>query len=102
VALETGNLAWIMAKGDERIERLESMLGAGPKIAFVNEERLENGAQVSNYLGLTPGVYMLGSIMRYGDITKRGNGYLRVLLVQGAWTLAWSQGGGALGSDLSI
>jgi hypothetical protein len=35
---------------------------------------------------------MSGSIVRYGRITKRGNGYLRALLVQGAW----SNDGGAL------
>jgi transposase len=89
------------AKGDEQIERLRSVPGVGPKIAFVfsayvNEERFENGAQVSNYLGLVPRVYMSGSLVRYGGITKRGNGYLRALLVQGAWALTWSKEGGAL------
>jgi transposase len=89
------------AKGDERIERLESVPGVGPKIAFafsayVNEERFEDGGQVSNYLGLTPRVYMSGTLVRYGRITKRGNGYLRALLVQGAWALTWSKDGGAL------
>jgi transposase len=56
----------------------------------------ENGSQVSNYLGLIPGVYMWGSILRYGGITTGGNGYLRALLVQGAWAVTWSKGGGAL------
>jgi transposase len=48
----------------ERIERLESVPGVGPVIvfafsAFVNGERFENGAQVGNYLGLTPQVYIV-------------------------------------------
>ncbi|MDR3138233.1 MAG: transposase, partial [Treponema sp.] len=39
---------------------------------------------------------MSGSMVRYGGITKRGNGYLRALLVQGAWAITWSNDGGAL------
>jgi transposase len=89
------------AEGDPEIERLESVPGVGPKIAFafsayVNGERFENGAQVSNFLGLVPRVYMSGSLIRYGGITKRGNGYLRALLVQGAWAITRSRAGGAL------
>jgi transposase len=73
----------------------------GPKIAFVflayiAVNRFVNASQVSNYLGLVPRVYMSGSIVRYGRITKRGNGYLRALLVQGAWAVTWSKAGGAL------
>jgi transposase len=88
-------------KGDERVERLQSVPGVGVKIAFafsayVNEGRFENGGQVSNYLGLVPRVYMSGSLVRYGGITKGGNGYLRALLVQGAWALTRSKEGGAL------
>jgi transposase len=89
------------AKGDEEIKRLEGIPGVGPKIAFafvsyINVERFEDASQVSNYLGLTPRVYMSGTLIRYGGITKRGNGYLRALLVQGAWALTWSSKGGAL------
>jgi transposase len=89
------------AAGDKVIERLKGIPGVGPKIAFafvsyVDAERFENGAQVSNYLGLTPRVYISGSIIHYGGITKRGNGFLRALLVQGAWAITWSAVGGAL------
>jgi len=82
--------------GDEVIERLQSIPGVGPKVAFafvahVAAERFENAGQVSNYLGLVPRVYMSGDTVRYGKITKRGNGYLRALLVQGAWALVWSK-----------
>jgi transposase len=89
------------AKGDEDIERLKSIPGVGPKIAFafaahVGVERFENAGQVSNFLGLVPKVYMSGSLIRYGSITKRGNGCLRALLVPGAWALTWSKEGGAL------
>jgi len=89
------------AEGDEEIERLQSVPGVGPKISFtfvahVAPERFENGSQVSNYLGLVPRVYMSGDTVRYGRITKRGNGFLRALLVQGSWSLIRSKDGGSL------
>jgi transposase len=80
------------SSGDEVIERLQSIPGVGPKTAFafaahVAAERFENASQVSNYLGLVPRVYISGEIVKYGRITKRGNGYIRSLLVQSAWAL---------------
>ena len=87
--------------GDEEIERLQSIPGVGPKVAFafvshVGADRFENSGQLSNYLGLVPRVYMSGDTVRYGPITKRGNSYVRALLVQGAWALVRSKGGGRL------
>jgi len=89
------------AEGDEVIERLQSVPGVGPKVSFafvahVASERFENASQVSNFLGLVPRVYMSGDTVRYGRITKRGNGYLRALLVQASWALVRSKSGGAL------
>jgi len=87
--------------GDKEIERLQSVPGVGPKVAFafvshVGAGRFENSGQLSNYLGLVPRVYMSGDTVRYGQITKRGNSYVRALLVQGAWALVRSRGGGKL------
>jgi len=89
------------SKGDEQIERLQSIPGVGPKTAFafvahVAAERFKNAGQVSNYLGLVPRIYMSGETVKYGRITKRGNGYVRALLVQAAWALVLSKGGGKL------
>ena len=89
------------SKGDEQIELLRSIPGVGPKTAFafvahVAVERFENASQVSNYLGLVPRVYMSGDTVRYGNITKRGNGYMRALLVQASWALIRSGHGGRL------
>jgi transposase len=86
---------------DEQIEKLKSIPGVGPKTAFafaahVAAERFENAGQVSNYLGLVPRVYMSGNTVRYGRITKRGNGYVRALLVQASWALVRSGQGGQL------
>jgi transposase len=89
-------------QGDRELERLEGVPGVGPIVslayaAYVGDgSRFENGAQVSNYLGLVPRVDISGTLVRYGGITKGGNGYLRALLVQGAWALIRSKKGGAL------
>jgi len=89
------------SEGDEEIERLKTIPGVGPKVSFafvahVAPERFGNASQVSNYLGLVPRVYISGDTVRYGRITKRGNGYLRALLVQASWALVRSRAGGRL------
>jgi transposase len=89
-------------KGDQEIERLQRVPGIGPVVslayvAYVGDgSRFENAAQVSNYLGLAPRVDISGTLVRYGGITKAGNGYLRALLVQAAWALIRAKSGGAL------
>jgi transposase len=85
--------------GDEVIKRLQDVPGVGPLTSFafvshVAAARFENAGQVSNYLGLVPRVYISGNTVRYGQITKRGNGYLRALLVQASWALVNSRSGG--------
>jgi len=87
--------------GDEVIQRLQSVPGVGPMVSFafvshVAAERFENSGQLSNYLGLVPRVYMSGDTVRYGQITKRGNSYVRSLLVQAAWAMIRSKSGGKL------
>ena len=89
------------AAGDEVIERLQSVPGVGPMVAFafaahIDAARFENAGQVSNCLGLVPRVYMSGQTVVYGSITKRGNSYLRALLVQAAWALTRAKNGGKL------
>ena len=87
--------------GDEEIERLQEVPGVGPLVAFafvshVAPERFEDASQVSNYLGLVPRVYISGEVVRHGRITKRGNGYLRALLVQASWAMIKTKQGGKL------
>jgi len=89
------------AAGDEVIKRLQSVPGVGPMVAFafsahIDAAHFENAGQVSNCLGLVPRVYMSGQMVVYGHITKRGNSFLRALLVQGAWALIRSKDGGKL------
>ena len=85
------------AKSDENMERLQTIVGVGPIVAYAymayvgDGTRFSKGAQVSNYLGFVPRLDYSGTIQRQGHITKRGNGYLRGLLVQAAWSMVNSR-----------
>jgi transposase len=89
------------AKEDDTMRRLQEIPGVGPIVSFafaahVGAERFENAGQLSNYIGLVPRVYMSGDIARYGSITKRGNSYVRALLVQASWALIRTKSWGKL------
>jgi len=90
------------SKTDGNMKRLQSIAGVGPIVAYAfvahvgDGSRFSKGAQVSNYLGFVPRLDYSGTIRRHGHITKRGNGYLRGLLVQAAWSTVRSKCGGAL------
>jgi transposase len=81
------------AKSDEDMKRLQTITGVGPIVsyayaAYVGDcRRFSKGAQVSNYLGFVPRLDYSGTIQRQGHISKRGNGYLRGLLIQAAWAM---------------
>ena len=80
------------AKTDEGMLLLQSITGVGPIVAYAyvahigDGSRFSKGAQVSNYIGFVPRLDYSGTIQRQGHITKRGNGYLRGLLIQSAWS----------------
>jgi len=89
------------SEGNEMIQRLQEIPGVGLKVSFaisahIDAGRFENAGQLSNYLGMVPRVYMSGDTVRYGNITKRGNSYIRALLVQASWALIRSRNGGKL------
>ena len=90
------------AKTDEDMKRLQTIAGVGPVVAYAyvahvgDGSRFSRGSQVSNYLGFVPRLDYSGTIERHGHITKRGNGYLRGLLVQAAWSTVRSACGGSL------
>lgn len=61
------------------------VLTATALVAFVGDvRRFGSGRSFAAYLGLTPREYSSGATRRLGRITKRGNRYLRTLLVHGA------------------
>ena len=90
------------ARKDEDMKNLQTITGVGPVAAYAfvahvgDGSRFSSGSQVSNYLGFVPRLDYSGTIQRQGHITKRGNGYLRGLLVQAAWAAVRSKRGGAL------
>jgi len=73
-------------------KRLMEIKGVGPTtasaiLATVGDASLfNNGRQFAAWLGLTPRQYSTGGVSRLGRISKRGDEYLRTLLIHGART----------------
>lgn len=59
-------------------------------VTFVTEigdiRRFDNPRQLMGYLGLVPSERSSGDTVRRGGITKAGNGQIRHMLVESAWT----------------
>jgi transposase len=78
------------AKQDAHSKRLQAQPGIGPisadaLSASVGDARdFRNGRQFAAWLGLTPRQYSSGGKTKLGRISRRGDAYLRTLLVQGA------------------
>ena len=61
------------------------VLTATALVAFVGDlNRFRSGRDLAAYLGLTPREHSTGQSRRLGRITKRGNSYLRMMLIHGA------------------
>lgn len=75
---------------DARAQRIMEISGVGPitasaVVATVGDASLfKNGRQFAAWLGLTPKEHSTGGKIRLGRISKRGDKYLRTLLVHGA------------------
>lgn len=82
-----------LAASDDRVRRLRTIPGVGPRLAEVvvamidDPHRFKNGKQVGAYAGLVPRHYESGTMSRQGRITGRGNKLLRTLLVEVAWLM---------------
>ena len=70
--------------------RLQTIAGIGPTTAAAmvatvgKPQEFRNGRQFAAWLGLTPKQHSTGGKARLGRITKRGDAYLRTLLILGA------------------
>jgi len=77
-------------KANEQVRQAEQLIGVGPitasaVVATVGDfKQFKNGAQFAAWLGLTPRQNSSGGKNKLGAITKRGDTYLRTLLIQGA------------------
>jgi transposase len=61
------------------------LLTATAMVAFVGDvRRFPSCRSFADYLGLTPREHSSGAVRRLGRISKRGNTYLRMLLIHGA------------------
>lgn len=81
------------AKADEAAQRLMKIKGVAHKIATAtlahagNGHGYQSGRHFAANLGLVPREHSSGGKQKLGGITKRGNRYLRRLLIQGAWSV---------------
>jgi transposase len=82
-----------LARQDASCERLVSVPGIGPIIssamvaAIGTGETFSKGRDFAAWLGLVPKQILTGDRTILGQISKRGNRYLRVLFVQAAWVV---------------
>jgi transposase len=78
------------AKNNDTVKRAGELMGVGPigasaAIATVGDfKQFKSGSQFGAWLGLVPKQRSSGGKSNLGTITKRGDPYLRTLLVQGA------------------
>lgn len=78
------------ARDDEAAKRLQAVAGVGVITADAicatvgNAHDFKNGRQFAAWIGLTPRQYSSGGKTQLGRISRRGDAYLRSLLVQGA------------------
>jgi transposase len=77
-------------RSGERAKRAATLLGIGPTtasalVASVGDfSQFANARQFGAWLGLVPSQNSTGGKASLGRITKRGDNYLRTLLIQGA------------------
>ena len=80
----------LLAKQNVVCQELRKMQGVGPLIASAivatigDPKVFKNGREVSAWLGLTPKQFSSGEKIILGGISKRGDRYMRKLLIQGA------------------
>lgn len=78
------------AREDETAKRLMTVRGIGPIIATAllakqtEPERFTNARMFAAYFGTVPEQHSSGEKVRLGKMSKRGDGYLRSLAIQGA------------------
>ena len=96
VGLEKKLMVWHRA--NEASRRLATIPGVGiitatALVATIGDaSQFRSGRQLAAWLGLVPRQHSSGGKERLGRISKRGDGYLRKLLVHGARTvLLWSR-----------
>ena len=84
-----------LANRNQVTRRLQQLRGVGPLVATAlvatvgNAEQYPKGRHMAAALGLTPRQYSSGGKDRLRGISKRGDVYLRTLLIHGARSVVW-------------
>lgn len=79
-----------LSEDDPVLVKLESLPGIGwitataLRASVGDIHRFKNGRTLSNWIGFTPKEHSSGSTRSFGRVSKRGNVYLRRLMIQGA------------------
>ena len=82
-----------MASNHDTAKQLMKLRGIGSITALAlyacigKGQQFKNARQLSAWLGLVPRQYGTGGVTHLGGISKRGNSYLRTLLIHGARTV---------------
>lgn len=82
----------MLAKQNTVCQEVQKIAGVGPLIASAivatvgDAKAFKNGREVSAWLGLVPKQHSSGEKVILGGISKRGDRYMRKLLIQGART----------------
>lgn len=82
----------LLAEKNVVCQEVQKMQGVGPLIASAivatigDPKNFKNGREVSAWLGLTPKQHSSGEKIVLGGISKRGDRYMRKLLIQGTRT----------------
>ena len=82
-------------RSNEMSQRLEAIPGIGPITASAlvasigNASSFKNGRQLAAWLGLVPRQHSSGGKEQLLGISKRGDTYLRTLLIHGARSVLW-------------
>lgn len=80
----------LLAEQNYMCQEIQKMKGIGPltasaMVATIGDPKVfKKGREVSAWLGLTPKQYSSGEKIVLGGISKRGDNYMRKLLIQGA------------------
>jgi transposase len=82
-----------LARESPAASRLMGIRGVGVMTATAalaklgRGDQFKNGRQFSACLGLVPREHSSGGVQKLGGISKRGDDYLRRMLIQGAWSV---------------
>jgi transposase len=83
----------VIANQDMRCKEIMKIEGIGPLTASAavatigDAQAFKNGREVSAWLGLVPKQHSSGNTIRLSGISKRGDRYIRTLLIHGARTV---------------